>query len=128
VAQQKKALVPGEDGPALALIEQTLAQLEAGSGRSAVARLASAWERGDLATLENHEQWCDCVRNDEERAAMRALNDERNPALAERIDAVHREGRRLFAAVGALHMTGPQSLPRLLAARGFRVERVVFGP
>jgi uncharacterized protein YbaP (TraB family) len=28
--------------------------------------------------------------------------------------------------VGALHMTGPQSLPRLLEQRGFRVERVVF--
>ena len=59
---------------------------------------------------------------------MRALNDERNPALAERIDALHSEGRPLFAAVGALHMTGPQSLLRLLAARGFRIERVEFRP
>jgi uncharacterized protein YbaP (TraB family) len=27
--------------------------------------------------------------------------------------------------VGALHMTGPQALPRLLAAEGFTVEAVV---
>ena len=32
----------------------------------------------------------------------------------------------VFAAVGALHMTGPQSIPRLMQQRGFRVERVDF--
>ena len=52
--------------------------------------------------------------------------DERNPAMAERIDALHREGQRLLVAVGALHMTGPKALPALLQARGFRVERVDF--
>jgi uncharacterized protein len=31
-----------------------------------------------------------------------------------------------LAAVGALHMTGAQSLPRLLAKRGFKVERIGF--
>jgi uncharacterized protein YbaP (TraB family) len=40
--------------------------------------------------------------------------------------AQHREGRRVFAAVGALHMVGPQSLPRLLERQGFRVERIRF--
>jgi len=125
VALQKKVLVPDE-AAGLALIEQALEQLESGQGRSVMTRLARAWEHGDLATLEDYPRWCDCVRNDEERAAMRALNDDRNPALAERIEALHREGKPVFAAVGALHMTGPAGLPRLLAARGFRVERVVW--
>ena len=58
---------------------------------------------------------------------MRKLNDERNPALADGIEAQHRQGKRVFAAVGALHMTGPQALPLLLAQRGFKVERVRFG-
>ena len=57
---------------------------------------------------------------------MRRLNDERNPALADGIEAQHRRGRRVLAAVGALHMTGPQALPVLLAQRGFKVERVGF--
>jgi uncharacterized protein YbaP (TraB family) len=34
----------------------------------------------------------------------------------------------VFAAVGALHMTGPQGLPRLMAARGYLVERIPFPP
>lgn len=125
VALQKQVLVPGDAASAQALVAQALDQLESGAGRETLVRLARAWEQGDLATLENYAQWCDCVRNDEERAAMRALNDERNPALAERIEALHREGRPVFAAVGALHMTGPSALPRLLAARGFVVERVL---
>lgn len=126
VALQKKVLLPEDPAEALAMIEQTLTQLESGSERAAVARLAQVWAQGDLATLEDYERWCDCVHDEEERAAMRALNDERNPALAERIEALHREGKPLFAAVGALHMTGAQSLLRLLGSRGFRIERVDF--
>jgi hypothetical protein len=57
---------------------------------------------------------------------LRRLNDERNPNLAARIDALHARGQRVFAAVGALHMTGPRALPALLAQRGYRVERVDF--
>lgn len=128
VALQKDVLVPGDAAAARTLVEEALAQLESGSARKVLVRLAQAWERGDLAALEDYESWCDCVRNDEERAAMRALNDERNPALAARIEALHHEGRPVFAAVGALHMTGPAALPRLLAARGFAVERVVPRP
>ncbi len=51
---------------------------------------------------------------------LAALNDERNPAMAERIEALHSEGQRLFVAVGALHMTGPKALPALLGRAALR--------
>jgi uncharacterized protein YbaP (TraB family) len=124
VAQQAALLLPADAADARTQVEQALTQLEDGRGRATLAKLAQAWAEGDLATLEDHPRWCQCVRNDEERAAMRALNDERNPALADGIAALHREGRTVFAAVGALHMTGAAPLTRLLAERGFRVERV----
>ena len=57
---------------------------------------------------------------------MKRLLDDRNPALAERIDALHAGGAPVFAAVGSLHMTGPLGLPALLAQRGFTVERVEY--
>jgi uncharacterized protein YbaP (TraB family) len=126
-AQQKSALLPSDPAEALIALEQGLTQLEDPSGRRVLARLARAWERGDLHTLSTYEQWCACATTDEERAFMRRLNDERNPALADGIEAQHRAGQRVFAAVGALHMTGPAALPVLLAQRGFRVERIVFG-
>ncbi len=51
----------------------------------------------------------------------------RNPAIASRIDELHRDGRRLFAAVGTLHMIGDAPLQKLLAERGFKIERVPLG-
>ena len=128
VALQQQVLAPADADAARAQVEQALLQLESGSGRSTIARLARAWETSDLAALEDHASWCDCVRDDAERAAMQALNDARNPALADGIEALHRAGRPVFAAVGALHMTGPAALPRLLAARGFEVRQVLPAP
>ncbi len=128
VALQQQVLAPTDADAARTQVEQALQQLESGSGRATIARMAQAWERSDLAALEDHASWCDCVRDDAERAAMQALNDARNPALADGIEALHRAGRPVFAAVGALHMTGPAALPRLLAARGFEVQLVLPAP
>ncbi len=126
VAQQKAALVPEDADDALGALEQTLAQLEDNSGRRVLERLAAAWERGDLAALEDYDAWCQCATTEAEKAFMRKLNDERNGPLADGIEAQHKQGKRVLAAVGALHMTGPQSLPKLLAQRGFKVERIAF--
>ncbi|MBL8324936.1 MAG: TraB/GumN family protein [Rubrivivax sp.] len=125
---QKQVLVPADAAEAVAVIEQALDQLENLTSRRVLDRLVRAWESGDLATLERYEQWCECAGTDEERAFLRRLNDERNAPLADRITRLHGQGRRVFAAIGALHMTGPAALPRLLAERGFKVERVNFAP
>ena len=123
---QLAVLLPSDDGEIVKLVDETLDQLERGRLRPVLLRLSAAWDRGDLAELETYERWCECADTDEERAFMRRLNDERNPAFAQRIDALHMQGRRVFAAVGALHMTGAQGLPRLLAERGYVVERIRF--
>ena len=124
--QQLQALVPAEDADANTLLEQSLQQLEDQSARRVLARLAVAWEEGNLAVLEAYDQWCECADTEDDRAAMRKMNDERNVGLAAGIAAQHQAGRRVFAAVGALHMTGPQSLPKLLTQLGYKVERVPF--
>jgi uncharacterized protein len=125
-AQQLAALVPADAREAQALLGSSLQQLEDRSGRRVLRRLTQAWMHGDLKALEDYASWCECAANDEERLLMRRLNDERNPALAAGISAQHAQGARVFAAVGALHMTGPQALPRLMAQQGFKVERVKF--
>ena len=125
-AQQKAVLVPTDPAEALAALAQSLAQLEDGSSRRVMERMVAAWERGDLAALDDYASWCECANSPEDQAYMRKLNDERNGPMAAGIEAQHRSGKRVFAAVGALHMTGPQSLPRLLERLGFQVERVRF--
>lgn len=125
-AQQAAALLPANATEAHTMLAQTLRQLQDGSARRVLARLAQVWEQGNLAALADYAAWCECVATPEEQAFMRRLNDERNPGLAAGIEALHRRGGRYFVAVGALHMTGPMALPKLLAARGFVLQRVRF--
>ena len=124
--EQIQALVPADEAEARTVLDQSLQQLEDRSALRVLERLAVAWERGDIAALEDYGSWCECADNEVDRAFLRKLNDDRNPPLADGIESQHRQGRKVFAAVGALHMTGPQALPLLLAQRGFKVERVVF--
>jgi uncharacterized protein len=125
---QLRALQPSNALALQAQLNQALQQLESGSARRALAQLALAWESGDIDRLSAYEAWCECAPTDEDRELLRRLNDDRNPGLVAGIEALHRRGLAVFAAVGALHMTGPASLPALLAARGFRVDRVAFSP
>jgi len=124
--RQLAALIPADPAQAERIVALTVEQLDSGQSRRVLQRMAAAWERGDLDELANYERWCDCMNTPDDKALITALNDDRNPAMADRIAALHGEGRRLFVAVGALHMTGPKALPALLRARGFQVERVAF--
>jgi uncharacterized protein YbaP (TraB family) len=124
--RQLDALMPRSDGELQHDVASALDQLDSGAARRAVAHLAAAWERGDLGDLEQYEQWCECVLDDDDRRLLHRLLDERNPDMAQRIEALHREGRRVFVGVGMLHMIGPKGLPALLRARGFSVERVAY--
>jgi uncharacterized protein YbaP (TraB family) len=126
-ATQIQALVPESDAESDRWLDQSLQQLQDQGGRRVLRKLARAWEAGDLTALEDYESWCECGAGVADRAFMQRLNDQRNPHLADRIEARHASGQRVFAAVGAMHMTGPAALPKLLRERGFRLERVVFG-
>ena len=126
-AQQTQALIPEDEAEARTVLDQSLQQLEDNSARRVLQRLSAAWEQGSLATLEDYGSWCECAANEADLAFMKKLNDDRNPLLADGIAAQHAQGKRVFAAIGAFHMTGEQALPKLLAQRGFKVERISFG-
>lgn len=110
------------------MVERSLDDLENGQARSLTNRLIKVWEDGDYNALEHYKDWCNCLNTEIERKQMVRLLDERNPAMAERIDALHSIGQSVFAAVGSLHMVGEIGLPALLAKRGYRVERIDFKP
>ena len=122
-AQQQIDLLLSADA---ALVDEALDQFEAGRSRALMRRLAQAWADGDLQMLERYEQWCECADTEVQRAWLHQLNDARNASLAAGIDALHAAGNKVFAAVGALHMTGAQGLPRLLQERGYTVQRLQF--
>jgi len=114
---------PGETAE---FIDSALTEMEAGRAAPALMRIAQVWADGDLAMLSRYESWCDCIKTPVDRAALTRLLDDRNPALADAVAALHTRGQRVFAAVGSLHMIGPLGLPALLAQRGFEVEPVVW--
>ena len=125
---QLAVLLPSDPAESQRLLDQTLEQLEKGRARVLMRRLAEAWAEGRFSEIENYAQWCECADTPQDRAFLHRLNDERNGPMAERIDALHTEGKRVLVAVGALHMTGEQGLPRLMATRGYTVERLVPAP
>jgi len=121
---QLDTLSDDPDTPLAEMVESGLAELESGRARPLLNRLVRIWASGDDAELARYESWCDCLKTEADRRAMRRMLDERNPALAAGIDELHASGRQVFAAVGSLHMIGPQGLPALLAGRGYRIERI----
>lgn len=117
-AEQMAALVGGDSA---ALVDEGLDELESGRGLQTMLRLAEAWARSDLDELAGYERWCDCLVTPAQRAQQARLVDARNRVMVRRIEARLGQGGPLFVAVGALHLTGPQGLPALLAARGYRL-------
>ncbi|NUZ04194.1 TraB/GumN family protein [Piscinibacter koreensis] len=127
-AMQIEALQMATPAETIEVVRDGLADVESPRAREVLMRLARAWASGDLETLSSYERWCECVETPAERLLIKRLLDERNPAIAAAIDRAHAGGQRVFAAVGALHMTGSNGLPALLATRGYRVERVPLAP
>ncbi len=125
-AQQVAALLPPDASHLGEDLDRALRQIEEGRARTVLRRLAQVWEDGDLQALRDYAAWCDCQHDEHDRATFARLNDQRNAHLATRIAELHARNLKVFAAVGALHMTGPLALTLLLEQQGFRVERVVL--
>jgi uncharacterized protein len=123
-ASQLEALTPASEADERLLLAESLDEMASGAGRRSLRRLLQAWADNDTTALATYQQWCECMDSPEEQRYLQRLNDERNGPMADRILALHAQGKRFFAAVGSLHMTGPQALPALLRARGFEVRPV----
>ncbi len=123
---QMQALRMPTQAETIEFVRSGLDELESGKARPMLRRMAKVWTDGDYAELSRYERWCDCVNTASERAAMKRLLDDRNPKIAAAIDNLHNSGQRVFAAVGSLHMIGPNGLPQLLKKRGYKVEQGDF--
>jgi uncharacterized protein len=124
VADQLKLMQANNPAEALKAMEEGLVQLEDGSAQTLMGKLAQSWADSDHSTINSYADWCKCLTTDKERANMKRVLDDRNLPMAQRIDTLHTQGRKVFTAVGALHMIGPMGLPALMQQRGFVVEKV----
>ena len=122
---QLAVMLPKDEATRLKMVDETLEGMETGQAATLIKRLADDWAQGKLEDLENYGQWCDCLNTPEQKEFHKRLIDDRNVDMARKATALHAQGKQVFVAVGALHMTGPQGLPALLKAQGFEVRRVM---
>jgi len=122
---QVHALMPPDGDSEAATVESGLDALEHDRSREQARQIIDTWAGSAIDRLEHYPEWCECTETSEDKAAMRRMLDDRNPQIARHIAALHAQGLKVLAAVGSLHMIGTTSLPRLLAADGFTVERIV---
>jgi uncharacterized protein len=106
-----------------ALLMQTIRMIE--EGPTIFPTMFEAWGNGDRAAMERL-LVDDLVLADANLAD--ALLARRNKAWAERFEEIMAEPGTRIVAVGAAHLVGPDSLPALLEARGWRVELVQGQP
>ena len=126
--EQIQALIPPGRDAQIHLLRRTLERLEQNrrEGRHPTRELLEVFLAGDEAALWEQARSEVDPADPVEAAWFEALHGERNRRMAERVDRLLRErsDQGLLFAFGALHFAGPEGLPRLLARRGWTVQRL----
>lgn len=107
-----------------AYLNEAMTELDDGRALKKARALIDAWAGADHAGVER--VWKELREEDTSTSAFtqRVLLDQRNPDMANKVEALLREEERSFVGVGMLHLIGDGGLPALLRQRGYRVERV----
>jgi len=106
------------------LLEDTIKELNDAKSTAELNEIIRCWRQSDLQGLQ---ALLDEMTQDHRfsgRFAKEVMIDQRNPVLAARIAALLSEQEGVFAAIGILHLAGPNSVPALLAQHGLKVERI----
>ena len=117
LAQHISALAPASQLEFDSALESVLIALESGKIQTELVQLNKAWQQNDWQVIVKLEQ--EMTANQPDFSSR--LLDQRNVLLAQKIDALHQDGKQVFVAVGALHMAGKTALPKLLRDKGYAV-------
>jgi hypothetical protein len=77
--------------------------------------LLLAWENGDVKAIA-------AADADQGAQKQKAILDDRNVAWVPKIEKMLKERRTFFITVGAGHLAGPNGVPNLLRAAGYKVD------
>jgi uncharacterized protein YbaP (TraB family) len=102
-------------------VAQTLEAATRPETLASLRRMQQGWDESVLPELTLFERRCNCRQSLMERRLWIDL-EARNTGLAEQIAAMHRRGTSVFAALGALQLTGSGGVIALLEAQGFQVH------
>jgi len=102
-----------------AFLLSTIAEYK--SQEKVVDKLVAAWKEGDLETLEDILTKSTKEERPELKDFYRSLLQSRNEKMAEKTEALLKEGKRCFIIVGVGHLIGESGLIELLRKKGHRV-------
>lgn len=105
-------------------LAETLRGLADGSELEQSVALLDAWSRADSAKLLALKQAMLTDESVTSRFLEEILLNRRNPGMTDKIEALLNSDRKIFVAIGALHLIGTGSVPALLKQRGFRVTKI----
>ena len=117
VDDQLQALAGGSQAEQVQALEETLHEIA--TDPDAFSRLAAAWARGDLRTIEK--EGLEDMRHDAPAAYARLVVARNRRWKVELEDLLKRPGHT-FAVVGVGHLVGPYSVPALLRRDGVAVD------
>lgn len=117
--------MPEADG--LAMLEESLSEIQNGRNAAELDELAGAWLHGDVTALERYAQDAFSRPGRAYAYLKTELIDRRNRDMAGKVERYLRSGQVHFIAVGSLHLVGPTGLPQEMARRGYRVTRLLPG-
>ena len=120
LAQHLTVLMPASQAEFDNAFDSTLNAVESGRLQTELVQLNKAWRQNDWQAIVKLEQ---DLTIHQSAFAIRLL-DQRNLLMADKIDVIHQDGKRVFVAVGAMHMAGKTALPKLLQDKGYAVAYI----
>lgn len=112
------------DSEQLAFLQETVDGIGTGSVARRTAALANAWARASADELEQVNRDLRQGQSSFSKFFNTRMLDERNGAMAARVDGYLRSGKRHFVAVGALHLVGDKNVIELLRERGCTIREL----
>jgi uncharacterized protein YbaP (TraB family) len=105
-------------------LDDTITELEDPAGAQQAIAMANLWRDADSPGLAALLKKLEEDGTFSSRFTLDVLLKQRNPHLADGLANLLKENRNGFAAIGVLHLVGPDNVPALLQQRGYRVEQI----
>ena len=105
-------------------LAETLHDLADGSELAQSVALLDAWGHADSTKMLALKQEMLTDESVVSRCIEEILLNQRNPGMTDKIEALLSSDKKIFVAIGALHLLGTSSVPDLLKQRGYRVTKI----
>src|SRR3546814_232058 len=107
-----------------AYLRESMADLADGSTLKKSLALLQAWRNADSKEmLRSFHQ----MQNDKSATSSfekKVLIDGRNPGMTNKIEALLKQDKASFVAIGTFHLLGEKGVPALLQQRGYEVRKL----